>query len=108
MNLAAIRFRLHQVGLQPPQAAREDRSAELPPSEPRTLPHRAVMRLENQRLQLRVLRGWVWITRDGCPADLVLGAGEVFEQQPGAPVLVQALEDAAMAIAYKSAGAQDA
>ncbi|MBI3347253.1 MAG: DUF2917 domain-containing protein [Burkholderiales bacterium] len=59
----------------------------------------AFMTLADRRLQLRVLRGCVWITRDGCPADLVLGAGDVFEQHPGAPVLVQALDDAELSIA---------
>jgi hypothetical protein len=64
--------------------------------------------LENKPLQLRVLRGWVWITRDGCSADLVLGAGEVFEQRPGARVLVQALEEVELSIAGAGAGPQNA
>ena len=34
-----------------------------------------IMTLANRPLQLRVVRGWVWITRDGCPKDSVLGAG---------------------------------
>lgn len=65
----------------------------------RTMVRHAIMTLENRRLQLRVLRGWVWITRDGCRADMVFGAGDVFEQQPGARVLVQALDEAELLIA---------
>jgi DNA repair exonuclease SbcCD nuclease subunit len=59
----------------------------------------SIMTLENRRLQLRVLRGWVWITRDNCPADMVLRAGDVFEQQPGARVLVQAFDEVELLIA---------
>ena len=68
----------------------------------------AILTLENRRLQLHVLTGCVWITRDGCPADTVLWAGAVFEQQPGAPVLVQALEEAELLIAGAVADTQNA
>jgi hypothetical protein len=68
----------------------------------------AIITLDNRQLQLHVLRGFVWITRDGCPADIVLGAGDVFDQRPGATVLVQALEDAELLIADGAIRAQNA
>ena len=76
--------------------------------ERRAMSHNAIFKLENRRLQLKVLRGCVWITRDGCPADVVLGAGDVFEQRPGAPVLVQALEATELLIAGAAAHAHNA
>lgn len=99
MNLFAIIPRLLQIGFQPRQSRLHDRAAPVTPPQRFTMTRRAIMTLENRRLQLRVLRGWVWITRDGCPADMVLGAGEVFVQQPGARVLVQAFEEAELLIA---------
>jgi len=76
--------------------------------ERRAMSHNDIFKLENRRLQLSVLRGCVWITRDGCPADVVLGAGDVFEQRPGAPVLVQALEETELLIAGAAAHAHNA
>lgn len=64
----------------------------------RLIPRHGTLRLENRPLQLRVLRGCVWITRDGCPCDLVLEAGADFDQRPGARVLVHALADAEVLI----------
>ena len=108
MTLAASlpRFFLH-LGRQPQpaRAARADTAA-LP--QQRTMPLNAIVTLENRPLRLHVLRGCVWITRDGCTADLVLNTGDVFEQCPGAPVLVQALEATELLIAEGGAGAQDA
>jgi hypothetical protein len=75
--------------------------------ERRTMLRGAIVTLENRQLQLRVLRGWVWITRDGCPADMVLGAGDDFEQRPGARVLVQALQEAELLIADPEARAHN-
>ena len=102
MNLAAILPRLPQVG-QLLNIRRQRQSATHAHSEQRTMLRNEILALENRPLQLRVLRGWVWITRDGCPADSVLGAGDVFEQQPGALVLVQAFEEAELLIAVGGA-----
>ena len=98
MNLAAILPRFPHVGFQPRRAPRGEPSVFVLPQQS-SLPARAIMTLENRRLQLRVLLGCVWITRDGSLADVVLGPGEVFEQRPGARVLVQALERAELLIA---------
>lgn len=99
MNFATILPRFLQAGFQPPHARPPVQAPAAAPPEQRTMPRRTLMALENRPLQLRVLRGWIWITRDGCPADIVLGAGEAFEQRPGARVLVQALEEAELSIA---------
>ncbi|MEP7280736.1 MAG: DUF2917 domain-containing protein [Rubrivivax sp.] len=107
MNLAAILPRFPQVGFQPPQARPQGPPA-VAPAEPRTMLRHAVMTLENRALQLRVLCGWVWITREGCIADLVLGAGDVFEQRPGTRVLVQALEEAELSFAGAGVRAHNA
>ena len=108
MTLAAALPRLLQVGFHlqrdPPQG--QTAAAALP--QRRTMLRNAIVTLENRRQQVRVLRGWVWITRDGCPADMVLGAGDDFEQQPGARVLVQALEEAELLVAGAGANAQNA
>lgn len=108
MNVAAIVSRFLQVGFQPQQPRPQRSSAAVAATEQRALSRRTIMTLENRPLQLRVLRGWVWITRDGCPADVVLGAGGVFEQWPGARVLVQALEESELLIAGAAASAQNA
>jgi len=111
MNLAAACFllpRFLHVSVQP-QPARPKRrtaaAAALARTEQRTLARHAIITLENRPLQLQVLRGFVWITRDGCPADRVLGVGDVFEQQPGEPVLVQALDEVELLIASARASA---
>jgi hypothetical protein len=78
-----------------------------PAQQPLSLVRHATLRLANVRLQLRVTRGCVWITRDGCPKDIVLGAGEVFDQHPGAPVLVHGLEDAELWLAAARTDAQN-
>ena len=104
MHIALTLPRFLHTGFRPAQ--RSTRAVARP--EQRTLVRHAVITLENRPLQLCVLRGFVWITRDGCPADFMLGAGEVFEQRPGAPVLVQALEDAELLIAGAGASAQNA
>ena len=67
----------------------------------------ATMHLSNKRMQLRVIRGCVWITRDGCPEDIVLNAGDVFDQHPGAPVLVHALEPAELLLAGAGVNTQN-
>jgi hypothetical protein len=109
MNIASILPRLLQLGFQPLHSRLIDRAAHVArPEELRTLPRLAVMTLENRALQLRVIRGWVWITRDGCLTDIVLGAGKVFEQRPGARVMVQSLEEAELLIAGPGAYAQNA
>ncbi|WP_457427510.1 DUF2917 domain-containing protein [Roseateles sp. P5_E7] len=108
MTLAASLPRFFmQLGRQPQpaRAARTDTAA-LP--QQRTMALNAIVTLENRPLQLHVLRGCVWITRDGCSADRVLKAGDSFEQRPGAPVLVQALENTELLIADAVAHAQDA
>lgn len=96
MNLAATLNRVLHAGFLPLQ---ESLHVHGEPPEHRSLPKNAMLALENRRLQLRVLSGCVWITRDGCRADTVLGAGEVFEQRPGAPVLVQALDEVELLLA---------
>ena len=106
MNLAAILPRFPQVGFRLQQARPQGRTAVAWP-EQRTMSRRAILTLENRPLRLRVLRGWVWITRDGCPDDWVLGAGDVFEQRPGGRVLVQALEDTELLIAGAEVGSQN-
>lgn len=63
------------------------------------LPRHATLRLKNRESVLQVIHGCVWITRDGCDTDWVLEAGQVFRQQPGAPVLVHALEEAELLLA---------
>lgn len=108
MNVAATLSRFLQAGFQPQPARPQRRSAVPLAPEQRSMARRTIMTLDNRRLQLRVLRGWVWITRDGCPADVVLGEGEVFEQWPGARVLVQALEESELLIAGLAASAQNA
>lgn len=108
MNFATILPRFPHVGLRAPSSRRPGPAAGTAPIERRTMARHAILRLANRPLQLRVLRGWVWITRDGCMADTVLGAGESFEQRPGAPVLVQALEAAEVSIAGARDGPQNA
>jgi hypothetical protein len=103
MTLAAVLPRFLQAGSHPQRGRAERRAAAAALPERRTMLRNAIVTLENRHLQIRVLRGWVWITRDGCRADMVLGAGDDFEQQPGARVLVQALDEAELLIA--SAGA---
>ena len=99
MILAAILPRLLQIGLLPSPAPARGRATPVALPQRRTMTRHAIMTLENRRLQLRVLRGSVWITRDGCLADTVLAAGDVFQQQPGPRVLVQAFEEAELLIA---------
>ena len=97
MNLATTLPRFVQIRI-PFLLARPRRQLAGMQMQQRALPRHATLRLENQAVQLRVLRGCVWITRDGCPADLVLEAGAAFDQRPGAPVLVHALADAEVLI----------
>jgi hypothetical protein len=99
MNLAAILPSFPQIGFQGRHAGRQARAAALGLPERRTLSRNVIVTLENRPLQLRVVRGWVWITRDGCPEDTVLGAGEVFDQRAGPRVLVQALEETELLLA---------
>jgi len=99
MNLAAILPLFPRIGFQRPHARREPPAATRRPYERRAMPRHLVMTLENRPLRLYVVRGCVWITRDGCAKDTVLGAGEFFEQQPGARVLVQALEETQLVLA---------
>ena len=108
MTLTDALPRFLQGGFRPlrDRPQRQAAAATLP--ERRTMLRGAVVTLENRRLQLRVLRGWVWITRDGCPADMVLGAGDDFEQRPGARVLIQALEEAELLIASPEPHAHNA
>jgi hypothetical protein len=108
MNFAAILPRFPQVGFWLQSGALRSRTTDLARPQQCTIPRHGIVKLENRPMQLRVMRGWVWITRDGCMADTVLGAGEVFEQRPGAPVLVQALEDAELSIAGAGPGPQNA
>ena len=42
--------------------------------------------------------GSVWITQDGDPRDIVLGAGEAFELDRDSPVIVQAIENAVVTL----------
>ena len=94
-----------QFDSRPARATRVDAAA---PPEQRTMPRHAIATLDNRAQRLHVLRGCVWITRDGCPVDYVLNPGDVFEHDAGAPVLVQALEDTELLIAGRVASAQDA
>ncbi len=107
MKLAAILPRMPRLGFHIPQVRPMARSLATVPAGPRTLARHATMALDNRAFQLRVLRGCVWITRDGCPADIVLGAGGAFEQRPGARVLVHALEEAQLLIAGAGPNAQN-
>lgn len=99
MHLAAILPRFLQIGPYPRHDRSRPQTAAAALPERRTISRHAIVALENRRLQLRVLRGWIWVTRDGCPMDLVLGPGGVFEQQPGARVLLQAFEDVELLVA---------
>ena len=107
MNLAAILLRFPQIGFQLRHARPASRAAAAPLPERRTLSRNIIVTLENRPQQLRVLRGCVWLTRGGCAADLVLGAGDVFEQRPGAPVLLQALEETELVLAGALARTQN-
>ena len=107
MNLAAMLPRFPRVGFLLQQAHPQRQAAAAGVLEHRTMSRNAIVRLENSPLQLRVLQGSLWITRDGCMADMVLGAGDVFEQRPGAPVLVQALEQTQLSIAGAGVGLQN-
>lgn len=93
MNLAITLPRFTQFRL-PSLRARASRQACISPAQPQALPRHTTLRLDNRAQQVQVLRGCVWITRDGCPEDRVLEAGSTFDQHPGAPVLVHALADA--------------
>ena len=104
MNFAAVLPDLAHVGFQWRIASPRRKRAGVAGPAQRTLSRNAILTLENSRLQLRVLRGCVWITRDGCPADTMLHAGGVFEQRVGAPVLLQALEETEIVIAGSSEG----
>jgi len=109
MNVAALFPRFAQLGFLQTREARPQRYAAAGPPAARhfAMAHNAILTLDNAPLQLRVLRGGLWITRDGCPADVVLGVGEVFEQRPGARVLVQALEASEVLVAEVGAGTQN-
>src|SRR5688572_19454389 len=41
---------------------------------------------------LKVLHGCVWVTRDGCPEDVVRECGQTFTNLGGPRVLIHALE----------------
>ncbi|MDM0116571.1 DUF2917 domain-containing protein [Variovorax sp. J22R133] len=105
MSVTALLPRFSQSGF-PTWNARKHQTATGPVL--RNLPNRSILALENRELRLVVVHGCVWITRDGCPADWVLDVGDVFNQQPGAPVLVQALEDTEILIADASTRNQNA
>jgi hypothetical protein len=108
MKSSAILPRFPQFGFWLQSVPSRRRPTDLARPVQRTIPRHGIVKLDNRPLQLRVLCGWVWITRDGCMADTVLGAGEIFEQRPGAPVLVQALEDAEVSIASAGTAPQNA
>jgi hypothetical protein len=108
MTIAAVLSRFPQLPFHPQHDRSQGRATAAALPERRTMLRNAIVTLENRHLQLRVLRGWIWITRDGCPADTVLGPGDDFEQRPGARVLVQALEDAELLIAGAEAHAHNA
>lgn len=99
MNLSALLPRFAHVGFLSPEARPQQAPAASLAHELRTLQRHATLPLANTRLQLQVLTGCVWITRDGCPADIVLEAGDIFEQHPGARVLVHALEPTELRLA---------
>lgn len=106
MNLAAL---FPSFGFAPaaarPWPVRRAAAVAVPPQ---TLPRQATLRLPDRCITLQVLKGCVWVTRDGCPADWVLDAGQCFQQRPGAPVLVHALEDAVLALVTGAGDAQNA
>jgi hypothetical protein len=108
MTFAAILPRFPYAFPWPRLARRPSRAAIVAPPRQFPLAVRTIVKLENRCLQLRVLSGSIWITRDGCPADTVLCAGDVFDQRPGAPVLVQALETSELSIADAPVGPQNA
>ncbi len=107
MNFASILPHFDFAGLHVPDVRQQRGRAAVSVTPLHILSRHATMRLQNTRLELRVLRGCVWITRDGCQKDVVMEAGDVFYQRPGAPVLVSALEDAELLIALAGAGAQN-
>jgi hypothetical protein len=108
MNLATLLPHFPHIDFRSRHARPASQATAIVLPDRRTMARHAIMALENRPLQLRVLRGWVWITRDGCPADIVLGVAEVFEQRPGGRVLVQALEEAELVIADSGARAHNA
>lgn len=99
MSLNSILYRFAHVGFENADTRRHQAPAAAALPESCTLPRHATLTLANMRLQLQVLRGCVWITQDGNPADIVLEAGDIFAQHPGARVLVHALATAEMRIA---------
>ena len=99
MNLAALFPRLSFVGLDPRRDSGPRRAGVAPSVEMRPMSRHAIFTLADRRLQLRVVSGCVWITRDGCPVDMVLNTGGVFEHRPGSKVLVQALEETELLVA---------
>lgn len=99
MYLTAILPRLLPRTATPPADRRSTPAAAAPAPLRRTMARNTIVTLPNRQQRLQVVRGWLWITRDGQPADIVLGAGDVFDQEAGPRVLMQALEEVEVLIA---------
>jgi Protein of unknown function (DUF2917) len=107
MSLTALLPRLASVGFLSREARPRHPVVQTLPQQRCSLDRSATLHLSNKRMQLRVIRGCVWITRDGCPEDIVLNAGDIFDQHPGAPVLVYALEPAELLLAGAGVNTQN-
>ena len=66
MNIALTLPRLFHASFLPAQSRPRGQVAQAAMPKPQAMARHAMLTLDNRPLQLRVLRGCVWITRDGC------------------------------------------
>lgn len=68
------------------------------------LPKRRLLSIAGRRgTRIESRQGSLWITQDGDRRDVVLGAGEVHVVERDAPVIIQALSSALLAVCPLSA-----
>ena len=56
-------------------------------------------RNDAEGLRVRCTGGYVWVTEEGRPEDVVLGDGQTYVSAGSGKLVVQALEDASMCVA---------